>query len=395
MKILRDAEAALKAKQSEEAAALYAKGRAQLKSEEYAIAVNLGALHMSRRDFAAAEEHFREFRPRFAGRPEFELLEGNLAKSRGAWEAAEAHYRQAIKAKPDYGNGHYNLALLLMLLGRWREGWVEHEWRWKSSFVPNPNKILPLSDGDLAAMRRAERITVWPEQGMGDFVNFSGYLRLAAQRWNVRLAARPHIRELADLVVPEIERAPGEFARLRAENHTVVATMSLPLLLEAWDPVPPPRAALDRPQRAAGALYRVAVCWKGNPLHANDADRSLSIDVLGPLLPTGAAVTAIQHGISEEEQRRIASLGWRHEAPSAWTRTRELLAEVDEVITVDTGLAHFAAAHGVRTKLLLSQRPDWRWGTAGGRTPWYDSIEIIRLYIDRAGRPDAGTSSGG
>jgi ADP-heptose:LPS heptosyltransferase len=48
------------------------------------------------------------------------------------------------------------------------------------------------------------------------------------------------------------------------------------------------------------------------------------------------------------------------------------------LITVDTSAAHLAGGLGIPTFLLLPFCPDWRWGTAGKTTPWYDSITLLR-----------------
>jgi tetratricopeptide (TPR) repeat protein len=385
MKILRDAEVAMKANKYAEAEALYVKAASEFGSEEYALAINLGALTLRRRDFSAADAHLCRYRARYGGRPEFENLEANLAKARGDYAKAEAHYRAAIATRPAHASAHYNLALLLMLLGRWQEGWEEHEWRWKTSFVPNPNRLAPLSPEATLRLRETRKITVWPEQGMGDFIHFTGYLRWASKRHEIKIAERSHVRDLIGLFVPDMDKAPGEFARLRDEGHVIVPLMSLPLVVQAWQPVPVPVRSLPKPSRRKGAAYRVAVCWKGNFKHANDADRSLSIERMKALLPRHAEVVAVQLDCTDAERDQLRKFGWTLVEPSSWIETQALLADVDETFSVDTGFAHFAAAHGVPTKLILSEVPDWRWGTHGGHSALYPAMDIIRLRFGTFG----------
>ena len=45
----------------------------------------------------------------------------------GLYQAAETHYRQAIALKNQFPDAHFNLGMLLLRLGRWREGFAECE----------------------------------------------------------------------------------------------------------------------------------------------------------------------------------------------------------------------------------------------------------------------------
>ena len=45
-----------------------------------------------------------------------------------------------------------------------------------------------------------------------------------------------------------------------------------------------------------------------------------------------------------------------------WRDTAIIVSKLDEVITVDTSLAHISGTLGVPTKVLISTVPDWRWG---------------------------------
>ncbi|HLG71064.1 MAG TPA: hypothetical protein VK009_11630, partial [Chloroflexota bacterium] len=64
------------------------------------------------------------------------------------------------------------------------------------------------------------------------------------------------------------------------------------------------------------------------------------------------------------------------------------LRALDLVVSVDTFLAHLAAAAGARTWVLLPEPADWRWAT-GPRTPWYPAARLFRQPAPGAWEPVA------
>jgi ADP-heptose:LPS heptosyltransferase len=58
--------------------------------------------------------------------------------------------------------------------------------------------------------------------------------------------------------------------------------------------------------------------------------------------------------------------------------TAAILKQLEALVTVDTAAAHLAGALGVKTFLLLSSIPDWRWGTEGTKTLWYENTTLVR-----------------
>jgi ADP-heptose:LPS heptosyltransferase len=61
-----------------------------------------------------------------------------------------------------------------------------------------------------------------------------------------------------------------------------------------------------------------------------------------------------------------------------WLDTALLMAQLDVLVSVDTGIAHLAGAMGIPTIVLLPFTPDWRWGLSTTTTPWYPSVQLIR-----------------
>jgi ADP-heptose:LPS heptosyltransferase len=58
--------------------------------------------------------------------------------------------------------------------------------------------------------------------------------------------------------------------------------------------------------------------------------------------------------------------------------TAALISQLDLIISVDTAVAHLAAAMGKKVWTLLPFVPDWRWMMQGENTPWYSTMKLFR-----------------
>jgi ADP-heptose:LPS heptosyltransferase len=63
--------------------------------------------------------------------------------------------------------------------------------------------------------------------------------------------------------------------------------------------------------------------------------------------------------------------------------TAALVSCLDLVITVDTSVAHLAAALGKPTWILLPYTPDYRWLLGRDDSPWYPTARLFRQTASR------------
>src|SRR6202008_2645150 len=61
-----------------------------------------------------------------------------------------------------------------------------------------------------------------------------------------------------------------------------------------------------------------------------------------------------------------------------FVETAALISHLDLVVTVDTSVAHLAAALACRTWILLPHTPDYRWLLNRDDSPWYPSVRLFR-----------------
>jgi len=304
--------------------------------------------------------------------------------------AAIDAFRRALALKPAFVRAHWNLALALLLDGQFAEGWREYESRLAlpelgGHRVPPPG---PTWDGREPF---GKTLLVAVEQGLGDTVQFARYAKALADA-----GARCVLRCPGSLA-PLLATIPG-VAEVSIEGETLPAydayapLLSLPRLFGTTPstiPATVPYLAIAEEKRAvarvhlsqAGATRRVGLCWAGNPGHGNDRRRSLPVPVLAPLFGIpGISWFSLQAG---DAATQLATLPAAHRVVplpvgAALIDTAALIAELDLVISVDTGIAHLAGALAQPTWLLLPYAPDWRWQLGRDDSPWYPTLRLFR-----------------
>jgi ADP-heptose:LPS heptosyltransferase len=130
----------------------------------------------------------------------------------------------------------------------------------------------------------------------------------------------------------------------------------------------------------------VALAWAGNAAHMNDRHRSVVFEKLLPLLSTaGISFIGIQRELREHDAKWIAEQTQLEQLGTEladFEDTAAVIALCDLVITVDTSVAHLAAAMGANTWILLPFWPDWRWTLTGEHSPWYPGARLFRQGAD-------------
>jgi precorrin-6B methylase 2 len=126
---------------------------------------------------------------------------------------------------------------------------------------------------------------------------------------------------------------------------------------------------------------KVGLVWAGNPSHTNDANRSLNLLQLLPLLGVkGVTFFALQKGARSEQAVEYAGDNWVNLGPEIndFTDTAGIIEGLDLVICVDTSVAHLAGAMAKPVWLLLPKPSDFRWMEDREDSPWYPTMRLFR-----------------
>lgn len=312
---------------------------------------------------------------------------GNALRENGRLGEAEAALRQALRLRPDFVEGHWDLAFTLLMQGDLAQGFTEYEWRWRLPDFPGHSRSVPLWEGQELSGRT---LLVQAEQGAGDAIQFVRFLPQLSDR-----GARV-VLECSRALAGLFRAAPG-VAEIVVKGEPLphcdyhLGLLSLPhrlsVTLETLQaPVRYLQAPAERlslklppPRTGAGAL-KVGLVWQGNAEQKNDRQRSCPPQMLEPLLDvSGVAFYSLQMptavGLDAAVKDKVTDLSvWIHD----YADTARLLEQLDLLITVDTSVAHLAGALGRPVWVLLCFAPCWRWMLDRAQSPWYPTMRLFR-----------------
>lgn len=302
-------------------------------------------------------------------------------------EAAEA-YEQAVRLDPAYSTARWNLSITQLALGNFAAGWANYEARWLRSDADEPRHVT------MPPLRRIEdavgrSVLVWCEQGMGDAMQFCRYIpMLAARGIKVFFEVPATLQDLMQsLEGCELLRQDRDLPR----GDFQCALMSLPgLFATGADSIPANLPYLhvrqelvvawgERLRRRPAGLH-IGVACTGNPGLKNDANRSMPLAALEPLLACGQ-VFLIQKEVRERDRAFLSAhseLSFLGPQIEDFADSGAIAENMDVILSVDTSLAHLAGALGRPLHVLLPWSPEWRWQLERKDSPWYPQAMLHR-----------------
>ncbi|MFI4941432.1 MAG: tetratricopeptide repeat protein [Burkholderiales bacterium] len=322
---------------------------------------------------------------------------GSTLNDQGRIEEAVASYRRALEIKPDFAQAHWNESMCKLLVGDFAGGWKQYEWRRSAqpaSFIRAERHFTQppwLGSEPL----QGKTILLHTEQGLGDAIQFCRYAALAADKGatiilQVPLALKSLLTGLAGVQTLAAEGEtlpPFDFhcplmsmplacgTGLASIPATIPYLFADPAKVGAWRD----KLAIAEPPQPG--LPRIGLAWAGNPLHRNDLNRSIPLADFLAIADGQARFYCLQKELKPADRVLLdAHRGIRYFGDDLhdFADTAALIDLMDLVITVDTAVAHLAAAMGKPVWILLPFQPDWRWLRERDDSPWYPTARLFR-----------------
>ena len=303
-------------------------------------------------------------------------------------EEALKSFDKALVLDSKHVDTNFNKSQILLLTGNFSEGWRGYNWRKEKKEFSLLKKMNPKTIWDGGNIK-GKIIYVYPEQGLGDIIQFIRYAKLLKKSGATVIFSAPdnlynllsNYKEIDTLL--KIGDTPSAF-----DCHAAI--MDLPKLFNTTlDNIPSYKSYFQASddltskwseRLGRGNTLRLGIVYAGNPQHKNDRNRSIDPKLLKPLTRMkGVSVYSLQVGRNETEADvfggAVVSLG---DELTDYEDTAAVIGQLDMVLTVDTSVAHLAGALGVPVWTLLPKNPDWRWLLDRDDSPWYPSMTLFR-----------------
>ncbi len=317
------------------------------------------------------------------------------SKSRN-FENAIKIYSDLIKSDPNYAEAHHNLALLLLGLFRFSEGWLEYDWRWSvsecnSSYLQTSKKFW---DGKPSN----SRIFIWAEQGIGDQILYSSALADLINFPNKKIiSVHQKLLPLFKRSFPEFEVIPDNLALSESQydEHLPIASLLkfFRNSLEDFKKQKYPYLIPDSSKLTVAQLQQLpqglvcGISWRSSNEKVGE-EKSMPLALLEPILKLpGVVPVNLQYGDVEEEitaaNRETGSSIIQIKDLDVYDDIDGLLALIDRcdvVVTTSNSTAHLAGAIGKETYLITptARGKFWYWHDLEGISLWYPSIKIFK-----------------
>ena len=346
---------------------------------------NIGSAYLDLEKFDEAKARFDAA---LSMRPEMAVAHVNRGLAEHSLmnlESAIACFDTALRIDPNNIDAKWNKSHVLLTKGDYQAGFKLFETRWQNPKVRLKKRAFKSQLWCGSSDVSGKTVFLYAEGGFGDTLQFIRYAKLFSE--DVRLVIqcqKPLIKLVSDALSSAQIIAPGD----EVPDHDFhCPLMSLPLafghnvenvpnferyiyacndLCQKWQPL------IDKVGR-----LKVGLMVRGSGSFYGDK-RSIELKKIESYLPIDAGFVLLQKELIGSEKRFVQSRANWVAPCTDFSETAAICELLDVVVSVDTSVAHLAAAMGKPTLLLLPFRPDWRWGEKGENTIWYSSCTLLR-----------------
>jgi tetratricopeptide (TPR) repeat protein len=295
-------------------------------------------------------------------------------------------YEEALNINPNDNLIKWHLALNQLKDEKFSEGWVNYNYGFKNKMagrgIYRHEKTMEW-DG----IKEIKKLVVWGEQGIGDEVMFSKFIKYIPESIEVifhvderlveifkrRYITNKNIQIAGHQRIVDLYHIPvGNLPSLYWNNYFNDSDRKEQFFLRNNRPIITPKK-------------RIGITWRGGRPERLQRKRSIPLGLfkrINNLL--NHQIVVLQYNSNEEEIKYLKyifheNLSLPNYDPllnvSAWV---DHIDSCDYILSVDNSVIHFSGAMGIPTLALIPDNPDFRWGRNSVTNHWYSSLNIIR-----------------
>ena len=236
-------------------------------------------------------------------------------------------------------------------------------------------------------------LLVYYEAGFGDFIMFSRFLPLAAEKCKKLIIMpqkqlAPLYRENRNLGIDEIIDSFIPEKDMNFDVHAPLLSLPYIMGLKGDKVFAYPQGYL-RPNKTRALYFRkrffenekikIGIKWQGNTYY--DQDRVIPTEAFLPLMKVkNTQFYSFQTYEGSKEVEKLEGIIDIAPHLNDFADTAAALFNLDLVICNDTSLAHLAGAMGIPCWVLLPYEVNWRWHSDLSKCDWYDSLRFFRQH---------------
>ena len=315
---------------------------------------------------------------------------GNCYMSLGKYDQSLQTFNKAISINSNSAAAHYNKALVLLKQGNLKNGFLEYEWRMKlDDYLTRYFSKPRLNTTNIYG----KRILIHDEQGLGDTIQFSRYLR------DIKDLGAYVILECHSEIAGLMQSCAGidEVLIRKTVNDPNIdydyylPLLSTPLFLIANNIIhkeQSPYIIIEQKEINRWVNFfknyngkKIGIVWEGKkPI--NNAHRSCPIEEFAQLTKIkGINFFSLQTKETvRQNKNKMIEYGIidLSDKINNMNDTAAIIKNLDLIISIDTSVAHLSGAIGQKVWILLSSVSDWRWFDKSHKSPWYPNMRLFR-----------------
>ena len=310
-------------------------------------------------------------------------------------KCAKNSFLKAIKLDGNNYNARLNLSYIQLLNIELKNGWANHEYRWRADFAND--KLWPIQDRELWQGQDGKKLLLWKEQGIGDDILFLGLVMEAYKRTRfLTVYTDSRLISLCERGMPGVVFKPYK-NKIDDEDFDYHLPMgSLPRLFRSdikdfentvtgYLKADKERVESLREELGLGDKKVVGISWKSiKSLHTQK--KSLSLKEFGTLFKDlDIVLLNLQYGDVDNEIKEFTKSTGIEVLQCGSVDNREdldglaaLIELCDLVVSTSNVTVHLAGALGKETWVLLPYVANFWWLLDRTDSIWYPTLRLYR-----------------